>query len=64
MSSSVEDFVFNSIYKGALKVGALEKAAHDHAVMGLDDFKKNKFVGRKASSLIEDRIKQAKRVKA
>jgi len=61
---NMEDFVYNSIYKGALKVGAPERAAHDHAVMGLDDFKKNKFSGRKASSLIEERIKQAKKVKS
>jgi len=55
-----EDFVFNQIYKGALAAGAKEKQAKDHAVMGLNDYKKGKFQG-KASKLIEDRIKQAKR---
>jgi len=39
------DFVFNQIYKGALKAGAGEKQAHAHAVMGLEDYKKGKLGG-------------------
>jgi len=56
------DFVFDQIYKGALAAGAKEKAAHDHALMGVDDYKKGKFQG-KASKLIESRIKLAKKKK-
>jgi len=60
---NISDFVFNSIYRGALKGGASEHSAHSHAVMGLDDFKKGKFPNVKASKLINDRIAQAKKVK-
>ncbi len=56
------DFIYNSIYKGALAQGAKEKAARDCAIMGLDDYKKGKFTGR-ASKLIESRIKEARRKK-
>ena len=44
---------------GGLRQGATERSAKEHAVMGLDDYKKGKF--KKVSALIEDRIKRAKR---
>lgn len=53
------DFVFLQIYRGAIKAGAKERAAKDHAIMGSEDFRRNSF--KKASHLIEERIKAAKR---
>jgi len=53
-----EDFVYNQIFKGALSENALERHAHNHAVLGLEDYKKNK-IAKKVSHLIQDRIKQA-----
>ena len=55
------DFVFNQIYKGALNAGANERAAHNNALLGLEDYKKHKLGTKKVSSLIETRIKQAKK---
>lgn len=52
------DFVYNHIYKGSLHGGAVERIAHDCAVMGLNDYKRGKF--KKASDLIEKYVKQAK----
>jgi len=59
MTTKPSDFVFNSIYKGALKAGVEEHVAHRHAVMGADDYAKNRF--KKVIELIDDRIKQAKK---
>ena len=52
------DFVYQQIYKGALSKGASERAAHNNALLGLEDYKKNKIF-KKVSYLIEDRVKQA-----
>jgi len=57
-----EDYIYNQIYKGALKAGASERSAKDHAVMGLEMWKKGKF--EQSVSLITDMITQAKRFKA
>lgn len=57
---SPADYIYTQIYKGALHGGACERKAKDHAVMGLDDYKRNKYAG-KPSRLIEERIKMAKR---
>lgn len=54
------DFVFNSIYKGALNEGVGERIAHEEAIMGLEQYKKNQFA-RKAAAVITDRIKLAKK---
>ncbi len=53
------DFVYMAIYRGALKVGATDRLAKDHAIMGLEDYKKGKFD--KAINLINDRIQRAKK---
>lgn len=53
------DFVFDQIYKGALKAGATERHSHNNAMLGLDDYKKHKLGAKKVSSLIETRIKTA-----
>lgn len=53
------DFVYQSIYRGAIKSGAAEKSAKDHAIMGLEDCMRNRF--KKASELIEERIMTAKK---
>ena len=53
------DFVYMQIYKGALAKGAKERAAHNNAILGLEDFKKGRFS--KTSKLIEERIRMAKR---
>lgn len=55
------DFIFNEIYKGALRAGACERFAHDAAVTGLDAYKKNNF--KKAHKLVADKIAEAKRRK-
>lgn len=55
-----KDVVYLAIYKGALKVGADERASHNAATTGLDDYKKNRF--KKATTLIMDKIKEAKRM--
>lgn len=57
---SPEDYIYNQIYKGALSVGASEQFAKDNAVTGLSDWKKGKF--KKVIDLIEEKIKQAKKM--
>ena len=51
------DFVFKSIYDGAIRKGTTKKAAEDQAEMGLENFKKGSF--KKAINLIEEHIKLA-----
>lgn len=51
------DYIYDQIFKGAINNGASERNAKDHAVMGLDDFRKNRF--QKHGKLIEERIKAA-----
>ena len=53
------DFVFSQIYKGALRDGASERCAHQNALLGLEDYKKNKLGGSKVSGLIKARINKA-----
>lgn len=53
------DFVYLRIYRGSIRAGATERAAKDHAIMGAEDFRRNSF--KKASHLIKERIKAAKR---
>ena len=55
------DFVYNSIYKGALALKVSETVAKNHAVMGLDRYKKNKFQKNKVDLLIKDEIAAAKK---
>ena len=50
-----EDLVFNAVYKGSLKIGAIEREAKDCAVRAMSDYKKNKF--KKVSDLIKKYIK-------
>lgn len=53
-----DDFVFNQIFKGALNQKASERCAHNNALLGLEDYKKNRIAS-KVSKLIQDRIKRA-----
>lgn len=53
------DFVYKQIYQGAMKLGAMERIAKEHAQMGAADYAKNRF--EKATAMIENRIKMAKR---
>jgi hypothetical protein len=53
-----EDFVYKAIFSGCIAKKVDQSIGHKHAVMGLDDYKKNK-IAKKVSHLIEDRIKQA-----
>tara|TARA_Y100000593_G_C4224646_1_gene293759 strand:- start:52 stop:246 length:195 start_codon:yes stop_codon:yes gene_type:complete len=52
------DFVYDQIYKGALNKQASQRWAQHHALLGLEDWKKNKIPS-KTSKLIEARIKKA-----
>ena len=53
------DFVYQQIYKGALAQKVNEGIAKNHAVMGLDMYKKGKF--QKVNVLIKDMITKAKK---
>ena len=55
------DFVYNQIYKGALKQKATERAAHQAALTGSEDYRKGRF--KNATILITDKIKEAKKVR-
>ena len=37
------DMVFDAVYKGALKRGAVDRHANDQAVIAVEDYRKNKF---------------------
>lgn len=52
-----QDYVYQQIYKGALKAGASEWASLAAAVTGLEKYKNNQF--KKASQLIVEKIKEA-----
>jgi hypothetical protein len=54
---NAKDYVFDAIYKGALKRGAKEQQAKDAAVVGLDLFRKSKY--KKLDKMIEAQIKFA-----
>lgn len=54
----MKDFVFNQVYKGAMKGGAKQEIAHQQAVICLDEYKKGKY-SKKVSFLIEGHIKKA-----
>ena len=56
-------FVRDSIYNGAIKQGATEKAAKDQAEIGVDDYMKGRLDNGRVSKLIEKRIIEAKRMK-
>jgi len=56
---SPEDYIYDQIYKGALKAGAGEKSAKLHAVLGLERWKKGKFD--KTAKLVEEMIQSAKK---
>ena len=56
---SPEDFVYTQIYKGCMAEKVNERIAREHAQMGLDKFKKNKFA--KASAMIKEMIMAAKK---
>lgn len=53
------DFVYMQIYRGSLRKGASESKALRAALLGLDDYKKNRFT--KVSKLIEEKISLARR---
>lgn len=52
-----QDYIYEQIYKGALKAGASDRAALQAATTGLQKYKNNQF--KKASSLIIEKIKEA-----
>lgn len=58
---SPADFVYNQIYKGSLALKISETIAKNHAVMGLDRYKKNKFQKNKVDLLIKEQIAAAKK---
>ena len=51
------DMVFDAVYKGALKRGAVDRHANDQAVIAVEDYRKNKF--KKVSHLIEEKTNMA-----
>jgi hypothetical protein len=53
------DFIYDQIYKGALKEGAHENSAKNAATFGLSEYKKNRFKSIKV--LIDTMIKNAKK---
>ena len=55
-----EDFVYKSIYKGAIAKGATEATATAYAEKGEEDYKKGR-IDRSVSQLIEKYINEAKR---
>ena len=55
--TNAKDFIFDQVYKGALKAGASDRHAKDEAVTAMDRYKKNRFG--KASKMIEEAIKDA-----
>lgn len=57
---SPADFIYEQVYRGAIKVGAREPISKDCAIKAMDDFKRNKFQG-KAAALVGTYIKEAKR---
>lgn len=54
------DFIFNEVYRGAIKGGAKEPIAKDQAVQAMDDYAKGKF--KKPLDLILARIQMAKKL--
>jgi len=55
------DFVYKAIYTGSLKKGATERASHQAAVTGSEDYRKGRF--KKPLELIERKIMEAKKQK-
>jgi hypothetical protein len=55
------DFVFDQVYKGAIKLGVKEFIAKNFAIEAMDKFKKNKFAAKKADLLIKESIIAAKK---
>lgn len=53
------DFIYDQIYKGALRAGAREHSAKNAAVIGLSEYRKNRF--KNISALVESMIKNAKK---
>lgn len=51
------NFVRDSVYNKAMKQGAVDRVARDHADEARDAYLKNKFA--KPSELIEERVKAA-----
>ena len=53
------DIIYDEIYKGSLRANAKEGSACRAAIMGVGDYKKNKF--KKIDALIKNWITQAKK---
>jgi len=53
------DFIYDQIYKGALRENAREKSAHNAATIGVSEYKKGRF--KKVPELIGRMINQAKK---
>ena len=54
---NAQDFVYTSIFKGALLKGAHDSMAKNMAQLGLDEYKKGRFS--KPDKLIAEKIKEA-----
>ena len=54
---TLADMVYDHIYKTSKKSGATELAAKNAAIMGLSDYKKNKF--KKLDTMLKTKIKEA-----
>ena len=55
------DFIYNQIYKTCLAQKVNERVAQQHAVMGLERYKKNKFAKGKVDLMIKEVVEQAKK---
>lgn len=53
------EYIYSAIYRGALKEGAHEHSAKNAAVIGLSEYKKNRF--KNIKTLIDTMIKNAKK---
>lgn len=53
------DYLYNEIYEGALRAGALEPSAKNAAETGLREYKKNRY--KSINKLVEEMVKNAKK---
>lgn len=56
--AATEDFIYNTIFRAALKVGTASQAKNA-AVIGLERYKRNQY--KTVTKLVEEMIKNAKK---
>jgi hypothetical protein len=61
--TKAENLIWNSVYHGAIKAGATEKAAKDNAVLSVNDFRRKGFSKEGAKQFVDKYIKLAKKQK-